>query len=71
MELSPLTRIGFLPKLGLASEEAVAQVRLRAERLGLADAPVQLAAETSVEDIIAVDDVEGELQGVGHGWACE
>jgi DNA repair protein RadA/Sms len=31
----------------------VAQVRLRAERLGLAQAPVELAAETSVEDIIA------------------
>jgi DNA repair protein RadA/Sms len=28
-------------------------VRLRAERLGLRDAPVELAAETSVEDIIA------------------
>jgi DNA repair protein RadA/Sms len=28
-------------------------VRLRAERLGLADAPVQLAAETSVEDIVS------------------
>src|ERR1041385_1805301 len=35
----------------ISGEEAVAQVRLRAERLGLADAPVQLAAETSVEDI--------------------
>jgi len=31
----------------------VAQVRLRAERLGLAGATVELAAETSVEDIIA------------------
>jgi predicted ATP-dependent serine protease len=31
----------------------VAQVRLRAERLGLAESPVELAAETSVEDIIA------------------
>ena len=31
----------------------MAQVRLRAERLGLADAPVQLAAETSVEDIVS------------------
>ena len=30
-----------------------AQVRLRAERLGLADAPVELAAETNVEDIVA------------------
>lgn len=37
----------------ISGEEAVAQVRLRAARLGLADAPVQLAAETSVEDIIA------------------
>src|SRR6201981_3613813 len=37
----------------IAGEEAVAQVRLRAERLGLAGAKVELAAETSVEDIIA------------------
>src|SRR6476660_6296079 len=37
----------------ISGEEAIAQVRLRAERLGLADAPVELAAETSVEDIIA------------------
>jgi DNA repair protein RadA/Sms len=37
----------------ISGEEAIAQVRLRAERLGLADAPVQLAAETAVEDIIA------------------
>src|SRR3979409_1581217 len=33
--------------------EAVAQVRLRAERLKLQDAQIELAAETSVEDIIA------------------
>ena len=37
----------------ISGEEAVAQVRLRAERLGLADAAVELAAETAVEDIIA------------------
>src|SRR5438034_8764512 len=37
----------------IAGEEAVAQLRLRAERLGVADAAVELAAETSVEDIIA------------------
>ena len=37
----------------ISGEEAVGQVRLRAERLGLSDAAVQLAAETSVEDIIA------------------
>ena len=37
----------------ISGEEAVAQVRLRAARLGLADAHVEIAAETSVEDIIA------------------
>ena len=37
----------------ISGEEAVAQVRLRAERLGLAKSPVELAAETSVEDITA------------------
>src|SRR5512134_1864978 len=39
--------------LYISGEEAVAQVRLRAERLGLAQAPVERAAETPVEDIIA------------------
>ncbi|HVG51182.1 MAG TPA: DNA repair protein RadA, partial [Xanthobacteraceae bacterium] len=37
----------------ISGEEAVAQVRLRAERLGLSKAKVELAAETSVEDIVA------------------
>jgi DNA repair protein RadA/Sms len=37
----------------ISGEEAVAQVRLRAERLGLREAPVELAAETAIEDIIA------------------
>jgi DNA repair protein RadA/Sms len=37
----------------VSGEEAVAQVRLRAQRLGLANAPVELAAETSIEDILA------------------
>jgi DNA repair protein RadA/Sms len=37
----------------ISGEEAIAQVRLRAGRLGLADAPVELASETSVEDIVA------------------
>jgi DNA repair protein RadA/Sms len=37
----------------ISGEEAVAQVRLRAERLGLGQAPVELAAETNVEDIVA------------------
>jgi DNA repair protein RadA/Sms len=42
----------------ISGEEAVAQVRLRGERLGLSAAPVELAAETSVEDIVAT---------LGHG----
>jgi DNA repair protein RadA/Sms len=37
----------------ISGEEAVAQVRLRAERLGLTDAAVEIAAETAVEDIVA------------------
>lgn len=37
----------------VSGEEAVAQVRLRAQRLGAANAPVELAAETNVEDILA------------------
>ena len=37
----------------ISGEEAVAQVRLRAERLELGEAAVELAAETSVEDIVA------------------
>ena len=37
----------------ISGEEAVAQVRLRAERLGLRDTAVELAAETAVEDIVA------------------
>ncbi|MAA97652.1 MAG: DNA repair protein RadA [Stappia sp.] len=37
----------------ISGEEAIDQVRLRAHRLGLTDAPVGLAAETSVEDILA------------------
>ena len=41
-------RVGYI-----SGEEAAAQVRLRAERLGLSGAPVELAAATSVEDIVA------------------
>jgi len=37
----------------ISGEEAVAQLRLRADRLGLAGAAIELAAETAVEDIVA------------------
>ena len=37
----------------VSGEESTSQVRLRAQRMGLAEAPVDLASETNVEDIIA------------------
>ncbi|TIW86838.1 MAG: DNA repair protein RadA, partial [Mesorhizobium sp.] len=37
----------------VSGEEAVAQIRLRAQRLGVASTSVELAAETNVEDILA------------------
>jgi DNA repair protein RadA/Sms len=37
----------------ISGEEAIDQVRLRAARLGLVDAPCELASETSVRDIVA------------------
>lgn len=39
--------------LYFSGEEATAQVRLRAARLGVKDAPVELAAETNLEAILA------------------
>ena len=42
-----------VPCAYISGEESVNQVRLRAQRLGLADAPVQLASATVVADIIA------------------
>ncbi len=44
----------------ISGEEAIDQLRLRARRLGLADAPVGLAAATSVNDIAAtLDEADG------------
>lgn len=42
----------------ISGEEAVDQVRMRAERLGLLSAPVKLAAATSIRDIVAT--LEGQ-----------
>ena len=43
----------------ISGEESIDQLRLRAERLGLADADVALAAATSVRDIVASLDGPG------------
>ena len=56
-----LQAAGRLAKAGksvvyISGEEAAAQVRLRAQRLGLGDAPVALASATSVRDILATLD---------------
>ena len=53
-----LQAMGALAKHGadcvyITGEESVDQVRLRAGRLGLRDAPVKLAAATNVRDIVA------------------
>lgn len=44
--------------LYISGEEAAAQVRLRAQRLGLADAAVRLGAETNLRDILTTLDEE-------------
>ncbi|MFN4159788.1 MAG: DNA repair protein RadA [Gemmobacter sp.] len=44
--------------LYISGEEAAAQVRMRAGRLGLTDAPVRLGAETSLRDILTTLDAE-------------
>ena len=42
----------------VSGEEAPAQIRLRAARLGLTEAPVMLAAETNLRDILTTLDAE-------------
>jgi DNA repair protein RadA/Sms len=42
----------------LSGEEAAAQIRLRAARLGLAEAPVMLAAETNLRDALTTLEAE-------------
>jgi DNA repair protein RadA/Sms len=42
----------------ISGEEAAAQVRMRAQRLGLQDAPVRLGAETNLRDILTTLDTE-------------
>ncbi|WP_420567063.1 DNA repair protein RadA [Thalassovita sp.] len=47
-----------LKTIYISGEEASAQVRMRAQRLGLTDAPVQLGAETNLRDILTTLDTE-------------
>ena len=42
----------------VSGEEAPSQIRMRAQRLGLTDAPVKLAAETNLRDIITTLEAE-------------
>ncbi|HTW54643.1 MAG TPA: DNA repair protein RadA [Stellaceae bacterium] len=46
----------------ITGEEAIDQIRLRARRLGVADAPVRLAVATSVRDIAASLDIANPPQ---------
>ncbi|MAI50485.1 MAG: DNA repair protein RadA, partial [Rhodobiaceae bacterium] len=45
----------------VSGEEALAQLRMRASRLGLSDANVELAAETNVADIIKTLEKLGDI----------
>lgn len=47
-----------LQAIYFSGEEASAQVRMRAQRLGLADAPMRLGAETNLRDILTTLDAE-------------
>jgi len=49
---------GGLKCIYVSGEEASAQVRMRAQRLGLKDAPVKLAAETNLRDILTTLEAE-------------
>ena len=42
----------------ISGEEASGQIRMRADRLGLTDAPVQLATETNLRDILTTLEAE-------------
>src|SRR3712207_1354283 len=53
MQASAALALGGERVAYISGEEAVAQVRLRAERLGLGHASVELASATNVEDIVA------------------
>jgi len=47
-----------LKTIYVSGEEATAQVRMRAQRLGLSQAPVKLAAETNLRDILTTLETE-------------
>ena len=51
-----------LPVMYVSGEEASAQVRMRARRLGLGEAPVRLAAETNLRNILTT--LEAERPGL-------
>lgn len=53
-----------LKSIYLSGEEAAAQVRMRAARLGLADAPVLLGAETNLRDILTTLEAEAPALAV-------
>lgn len=51
-------RAGGSPPIYVSGEEASAQIRMRAARLGLSDAPIRLAAETNLRDILTTLEAE-------------
>jgi DNA repair protein RadA/Sms len=58
LQAAALAAKGGQSAVYVSGEEAPAQVRMRAERLGLSDAPVKLAAETNLREILTTLDAE-------------
>lgn len=60
MQVSAALASADRPVIYVSGEEAVAQVQLRARRLGVASAAVKLVAETNVENIVATLENHGK-----------
>ena len=63
-----LQAVSYVARYGkvfyLTGEESVHQVRMRASRLGLSDAPVKLAANSNIRDIVATLKEEDDVKVV-------
>ncbi|MFC3225679.1 DNA repair protein RadA [Marinibaculum pumilum] len=59
------------PSTYISGEEAIAQIRLRAQRLGLTGAPLRLAASNSLRDILTSLNAESRERAVAAGGIPE
>jgi len=73
LQVAASLAIGGLKAIYISGEEACAQVRMRARRLGLERAPVALGAETGLRDILTTLDTEkpdiAVIDSIQTAWA--